>query len=198
MIDTVHTRIWKPFCHLPMPASDSSSDSTVVKQSTGKATFGTVTSDALTGNHVKWTTSTKVVLMQPPDSLLNFLVNSFGSPVQICTEYCCRAGHTFRCHPGYQSGGAIYDWMHVQFKGTPNNQTFVIPCRLAAVVVLEMLTDSSEPYRLVVQCADYPTGINSVLLTEWMMSQTYHIVKPTSVLRPYFVLCSITTDDTAP
>ena len=193
MIDTVYTRIWKPFCHLPLPPSDTLSDPTIVQQSTGKATFGTVTSNALTGHHVKWTTSTKVVLMQPPESLLNFLVNSFGSPVQICTEY-CREGHTFRCHPAYQSGGAIYDWMHVQFKGA-NNQTFVIPCRLAAVVVLEMLADSSEPYRLVVQCADYPTGINSVLLTEWMMSQTYYIVKPSSVLRPCFVIC-ITTDDT--
>ena len=61
MIGTVHTCIWKPFCHLPMPASDSSSNPTVVQQSTGKARFGTVTSEALTGNHVTWTTSTKVV-----------------------------------------------------------------------------------------------------------------------------------------
>jgi hypothetical protein len=102
--------------------------------------------------------------------LLNFLVKSFGAPVRICTEY-CRAGHTYRCHPAYQSNGAIYDWMHVAFK-VANKPTFVIPCRLAAVVVLEMLADSTEPYRLVVQCADYPTDINSVLLTEWTMSQT--------------------------
>ena len=85
--------------------------------------------------------------MQPPDLLLNFIVKSFGSPVRICTEY-CRIGHTYRCHPAYQSGGAIYDWMHVQFKGA-SKQTFVIPCRLAAVVVLEILADSLEPYRLV-------------------------------------------------
>ena len=85
--------------------------------------------------------------------------------------------------------------MHVQFKGA-SKQTFVIQCRLVAVVVLEMLADSLEPYRLVVQCADYPTGINSVLLTKWTMSQTYYIVKPSSVLRPCFVMISITEDDT--
>jgi hypothetical protein len=98
------------------------------------------------------------------------------------------------CHPTYQSGGAIYDWMHVQFNGA-SKQTFVIPCRLAAVVVLEMLADSLEPNRLVVKCADYRTGINSVLLTEWTMSQTYYVIKPSSVLRPCVVI-SITDDDT--
>jgi hypothetical protein len=131
--------------------------------------------------------------MQPADALVNFLVNSFGAPVRICTEY-CRGGDTYRCHPAYQSGAAIYDWMHVEFKGA-NKSTFIVPCRLAAVVVLEMLADTPEPYRLVVQCAEYPTGINSVLLTEWTMSQTYYIVKPSSVLRPCFVIC-ITKDDT--
>ena len=193
MIDTVHTRIWKPFDHLPMPASGNTSDTTSVQQGTGKGTFGTVTSDAVTGNHVTWCTSTKIALMQPADALLNFLVNSFGAPVRICTEY-CRGDDTYRCHPAYQSGAAIYDWMHVEFKGA-NKSSFIVPCRLAAVVVLEMLADTPEPYRLVVQCAEYPTGINSVLLTEWTMSQTYYIVKPSSVLRPCFVIC-ITKDDT--
>jgi hypothetical protein len=103
------------------------------------------TKNTLKGNHVHWTTSTKILLMQPPDLLLNFIVKSFGSPVRICTEH-CRTGHTYRCHPAYRSGGAIsYDWMHVQYKGA-SKQTFVIPCRLAAVVVLKMLADSLEPY----------------------------------------------------
>jgi hypothetical protein len=192
IIDTVcYTGVWKPFCHLLVPASDSANNSTVtIQQSKGNATFGTVT---LTGNHVDWTISTKILLIQPPDLLLNFTVKSFGSPVQICIEY-CRTGHTYRCHPAYQSGGAIYDWMHVQFNGA-SKQIFVIPCRLAAVVVLEMLADSLEPYRLVVQCADCPTGINFVLLTEWTMSKIYYIIKPSSVLRPCFVI-STTDDDT--
>ena len=67
MIDTVYARIWKPFCHLPVPASESATNYTVIQQSTGNATFGTVTGDTLTGNHVDWTTSTKILLMQPAD-----------------------------------------------------------------------------------------------------------------------------------
>jgi hypothetical protein len=131
-----------------VPASDSQNDATFIQQSTGHATFGTATGDGIKGNIKDWNTSTKVVLMNPPYLLLKFIGKSFGSPVQICTKY-CQTGYTYRCHPVYQSGGAIYDWIHVQCISA-SKETFVIPCWLAAVVVL---ADSLEPYRLLVKWA---------------------------------------------
>ena len=61
-------------------------------------------------------------LQRLPTALLKFVTDHFGHLVTLATEY-VRHIYTFRCHPAYQSGGAIYNWMNVKFS---NNS--ICPC----------------------------------------------------------------------
>ena len=83
-------------------------------QSTGKATIGILTRNASNVLHVRWDTKTQATLMQLPLPLLEFVWNTFGPQVRMCTEY-IRDQYTFRCHPAYQSDNPIFDWMNVKF-----------------------------------------------------------------------------------
>jgi hypothetical protein len=69
-------------------------------------------------------------------------------------------------------------------------KTQICPCRLAAVVVNASAT---EPYHLVVQCAQTRTGRDSVLFQEWHWSRTYSVISPSTREGPCFVV-SITDD----
>jgi hypothetical protein len=126
--------------------------------------------------------------MRLPTALLKFLTEHFGLNVCIATEY-VRHLYTFRCHPAYQSGGAVYDWMNVQF-----NDNSICPCRLAAVVVLDDDPNNSERFALVVQAAIKRSHIDSVLFTEWSWSSTYITISPNAIDSPCFVI-SIKDDD---
>jgi hypothetical protein len=108
-----------------------------------------------------------------PTALLHFLTDHFGVNVRLATEY-VRNVFTFRCHPAYQSGSAIYNWMNVKF-----NDNSICPCRLAAVVVLDAL---------VVQAAVKHSHIDSVLFTEWRWSSTYRSISPNTIDSPRFVI----------
>ena len=126
--------------------------------------------------------------------LLQFLCDTFlvggATTVQFCTEYKAN-GQTFRCHPCYQSDGAIYDWMKIDF-GEPHG---IRPSRLAAVVIVEspnhQVQDSQV--KLVVQSVTEMTGVQSVLLMEWYFDDTYHSVSPDRIIAPCFVI-TITHD----
>ena len=128
---------------------------------------------------VEWQSKTKNKLLTIPEALLVYMHKHFGKDVHFCTEY-CRAEYTFRCHPSYQSNYPMYDWMKVRF----NTGSF--PCRLAAVVICDNVPD--DPYRLVVQSTTKQTGVKSVLLTEWYMSDTYYVVYPESIKGSCFVI----------
>ncbi|KAI2493667.1 hypothetical protein MHU86_12067 [Fragilaria crotonensis] len=143
MINAVYTRIWdttKGAANVP--------ENTNPPTSTGKATFGTLTCDFTTGYRLCWHTQTNVSLMHIPDTVLQFLSYQFGSKVHVCTELRHNAS-TYRCHPSFQSGGPVYDWMNVNFKTKTSNRVSVHPCRLTMVVV----TNNLQPIRLVVQKA---------------------------------------------
>ena len=56
----------------------------------------------------------------------------------------------------------------------------VHPCRLAVVVI----TDYTQPFRLVVQRSVHPTGTKSVLLTEWVMSEDFTVIQPEDIDGP--------------
>ncbi len=72
-----------------------------------------------------------------PIPFLKFLCTKFGPKVCICTQY-KRDKFTFRCHPAFQSGSAIHDWMLVKFEteavGNQAAGVDYFPCKLAAVV----------------------------------------------------------------
>jgi hypothetical protein len=111
--------------------------------------------------------------MRLPTALLKFLTEHFGLYARIATEY-VRHLYTFRCHPAYQSGGAVYDWMNVQF-----NDNSICPCRLAALVVLDDDPNNPERFALVVQAAIKRSHIDSVLFygMELVKHLPYHITK---------------------
>jgi hypothetical protein len=82
-----------------------------------------------------------------PTALLQFLTDHFGGNFTLASEYVRRV-YTFQCHPAYQSGSAIYDWMNIKF-----NDNSICPCQLAAVVVLDDNPNNPERFALVVQAA---------------------------------------------
>ncbi len=104
------------------------------------------------------------------------------NPVRFCSEF--RIGNNiFRCHPSFQSDGDMYDWMRADFQGT------VYPCRLAAVIVsTDDDVNANDRLKLVVQRTTCATGINSVLFTEWLWSNEYHVIVPSDVESPCFVV----------
>ena len=78
----------------------------------------------------------------------------------------------------------MYDLITVDFRGT------VYPCRLAAVVVsTDESVNANDGSKLVVQRATTSArGINSVLFTEWLWSSEYHVIVPSNVKSPCFVV----------
>lgn len=140
-----------------------------------------------------WSSTTKVEHLTLPTPLLIFLCEKFGPRVHICTQY-KRDAFTFRCHPAFQSGNAIYDWMLVKFetKADGNQEAGVdyFPCKLVAVVFNKdaVVPNDDDKYRLVVQCTLNRTGVKSVLLTEWWWSPEYVIISPAAIFNPCFVI----------
>ena len=151
--------------------------------STGNATFATLTCDFNTGYTLCWHTQTSVSNMRIPDPVLQSLLCTFGSKVRFCTELVYK-GNTYRCHPSFQSGGPIYDWMNATFYDPKTKSTSICPCRLTAVVI----TEEIQPYRLLVHRGKEPTGVGSVLLTEWFMSDEYDVINPGDIDGPCFVI----------
>ena len=193
MIATMHQRIWKT---TPEPQNDPSVKSETIAENTGRATFGVISQTQhpnIPGHkriEVRWETSSDVSQMHLPVSLLVFICQRFGETVRFCTEY-IRDKYTFRCHPGFQSGSAIYDWMTVKFETNEAGTAFdVFPCRLAAVIVLPTsdTSQAADRYRLVVQCTTERTTTKSVLLTEWLWEEQYHVIEPNTIVGPCFVI----------
>ena len=80
----------------------------------GQATFATVMSvfggtRATSRQYkVEWHSCTDLNILQLPMALLQFLTDHFGVNVRLATKN-VRHVYTFRCHPAYQSGSAIYN-----------------------------------------------------------------------------------------
>ena len=151
-----------------------------IDEGTGNATFGLIQRHVLTGSiEVTWRTTTKIELMTIPTTLVQYLCKEFGNYVEMATEY-VRDKYVFRCHPSYQSSGAIYDWMNVVFEeGT-------YPSKLMAVVVKS--SNHGEGLHLVVQSASRRTHVDSVLFREWDFSEDYYTITPDSIESPVFVI----------
>jgi hypothetical protein len=80
--------------------------------------------------------------------------------------------------------------MTVKFETNEEGTEFdVFPCRLIAVIVMptsDLLR--TDKYRLVVQCTTERTMTNSVLLTEWLWEEQYHVIDPNTTVGPCFVI----------
>jgi hypothetical protein len=74
--------------------------------------------------------------------------------------------------------------MNVKLKNKENNKISIHPSRLAVVVI----TKNLQPFRLIVQCGKEPTGVKSVLLTEWEMSNELTVIEPSDIEGPCFVI----------
>jgi hypothetical protein len=131
---------------------------------------------------ITWETKTDAARMDPPFASSKFMLQEFGNPVQFCSEV--QIGKDiFRCHPSFQSDRAMNDWNRADFQGT------VYLCRLAAVVVsTDDAVNTNDRLKLVVQRTTYATCINSVLFKEWLWSRKYHVIVPSNVQSPCFVV----------
>ena len=186
MIKTVYAEIFKDTETNDTPFKIGMKEETIIGEdscSTGNATFATLTCDFNTGYTLCWHTQTSVSNMRIPDPVLQSLLCTFGSKVHFCTELVYK-GNTYRCHPSFQSGGPIYDWMNATFYDPKTKSTIICPCRLTAVVV----TEEIQPYRLLVHRGKETTGVGSVLLTEWFMSDEYDVINPGDIEGPCFVI----------
>ena len=188
IIDMVHTRIWGSTTAPDDSADEVSDVDSEILQSAGQATLATVTCStsttllSLRKYKIMWHTRTNITMMKLPMPLLHFLMDQFGSPVNLATEY-VRDVYTFRCHHAYQSGCAINDWMNVKF-----DNGCICPCRLAAVVVLDNNPNNPERFRLVVQAAIKRSHEDSVLFTEWSWLPLYQSTSPNTIHAPCFVI----------
>ena len=184
MINAVYTRRWdtshpKVSTTNPVPCIDNQTN----KCGTGNSTFATLTCDYAIGYRLCWHTQTKESLMHILDNVLQYVIHQFGSHVKLCTELKYKTA-TYHCHPSYQSGGPIYDWMNVTFTHANTRATTLRPCRLAVIVV----TKESQTYCLVFQCGARKTGIKSVFLTEWEMSNDFTVIEPCNIDGLCFVI----------
>ena len=193
----VHSQIW-PTSNTENKTKDPDA---AIKESTGNATFCTITRLPQVTNpvrytfHLRWATKTNPALMTIPEPLLQFLCDRFGnSTVRVCTEFKGDV-HTFRCHPCYHSDGPKYDWMLVDFEGYKDNPH---PCWLAAVVLNSAFNNTnpdSKPFQLIVQSTHEQVLEKSyVLLTQWTWSPIYHVIDTDSIVAPCFVV-SIVDDN---
>ena len=107
MINAFYTRIWETSSVETFAATNDQTNSTNLSNSTGRATFATLTCDFATGYRVCWHTQTNVSLMHIPNLVLQFVCNQqFGSHVCLCTEL-RHHNSTYCCHPLFQSGGPV-------------------------------------------------------------------------------------------
>jgi hypothetical protein len=119
IFDIMYSRLWDN----PAPASTNTTANEQVNPqtpNTGRATFASVACVAhphipySKQIRVQWDTETDTARMNPPLALSNFMLKHFGNPVRFCSEI--RIGKDiFRCHPSFQSDGAMYDWMKADF-----------------------------------------------------------------------------------
>jgi hypothetical protein len=150
IIDTMYSRLWDNT--VIGSANTSAKDQVNTKTpTTGRATFARVACfdhSQVPRNKqiaVTWETETDTARMNPPIVLSEFMLQEFANPVRFCSEV--RMGKdVFRCHPSFQSDGAMDDWMRADFRGT------VYPCSLAAVVVsTDESVNAFDRLKLVVQ-----------------------------------------------
>lgn len=193
MIDRVHSRIQDgaPAGHIAYcnaAHSNAELDDIVPLHESTKGASNAVLTCVEDASHnmqrkfqVKWSTQTNVNLMTVDIRLMHYLYDQFGPQVSFCTQY-KRHIYTFRCHPAFNSGRPIYDWMIIKFtKG-------LFPCRLAAVVFMDSTMNPEEPLQLVVQSATSKTKTKSTLFQEWNWSPEYLTVSPSSIEAPCFVI----------
>jgi hypothetical protein len=95
------------------------------------------------------------------------------------------------CHPSYKGEGPWFDWVSIHFEEcTYNGKTYLddnYPCKVLAIIPKQHNTFLDETV-LVVQSAQSRTLNDSVLFTEWLLMDGYHIVPVESVVESLFVL----------
>jgi hypothetical protein len=131
---------------------------------------------------VQWDTETDTARMDPPLALSKIMLEQFGNPVQFCSEFQI-GNNIFRCHPSFQTDGAMYDCMRADFQGTE-----YLCCLAAMIVSTNDDGNANDCLKLVVQRTTCATGINSLLFTEWLWSNKYHVIVPSDVQSPCFVV----------
>jgi len=170
---------------------DDNNNSVTICNSTGRGTFGFASYDHLTKKYsIQWQTKSKAneQSMELPQDLLKHVVEQFGNPVTVCTEF-RRDSLIFRCHPKFQSSLPKYDWMNVCF------DTGIFPCRLALVVINECEETGIKEYQLIVQSTtsktNHPQCNGSVLFTEWNWSSAYLSILPENIVGHCFVVTNL-------
>ena len=99
MIDIYYKRLWKPI-EATAHGATLEDDPSITCDSTGNATFRTVTGVSSRQDRVQWDTTTNASKMHTSEELLDFLCQTILPLVRICTEF-VRNGHTYQYHPNY-------------------------------------------------------------------------------------------------
>jgi hypothetical protein len=199
VINTVYERIFDNPSQSSHKNVAIQSVTSKITQGTNQATSCTIDLEQYTTQpgkitvQVCWSSTTKVEHLTLPIPLLNFLCAKFGPKVHICTQ-CKRDKFTFQCHPAFQSGSSIHDWMLVKFEteavGNQEAGVDYFPCKLADAVLNDDLnvTNNDNKYQLFVQCTVSRTRVKSALLTVWRWLPDYLIISPASISHPCFVI----------
>ena len=192
IINVVYNQIWSIYDDDDnATCASNTSTEKLIEENTGRGTTAYITLDPVPDQigrfqySLSWRTRTNVDLMHLPYALIDFIYRQCNhDKIRICTEL-RRGGHTFRCHPNYQSRGAQNDWLKIMFEDGD------YPCRLCAVIVHDM--DDTIRYQIVVQSALKTTGVKSSLMTEWYFSEQYYLVDTDTISAPCFVITNVSS-----
>jgi hypothetical protein len=169
-------------------------DNDGVVESTNKATHYMLSMNDNSPS-VKWTSATEKHLLSFNMDMAEFILSKFTSSagtvnVHGCTEYVYNR-IAMRCHPSYKGEGPWFDWVSIHFEEcTYDGITYQddnYPCKVLAIIPKQHNTFLDETV-LVVQSAQSRTLNDSVLFTEWLLMDGYHIVPVESVVESLFVL----------
>jgi hypothetical protein len=173
---------------------EDSCDNDGVVESTNKATHYMLSMNDNSPS-VKWTSATEKHLLSFNMDMAEFILSKFTSSagtvnVHGCTEYVYNT-IAMRCHPSYKGEGPWFDWVSIHFEEcTYDGITYPddnYPCKVLAIIPKQHNTFLDETV-LVVQSAQSRTLNDSVLFTEWLLMDGYHIVPVESVVESLFVL----------
>ena len=138
---------------------------------------------------VYWKTRTPIQQMRWPPRMARWILDAYDVN-KICgfTEVALNANTAVRCHPGYQGGEAVYDWVMAKIVGSDDP----VPAQVFAVVNHNNFI-GSQNFDLVVRLARERSNGDSVLFTKWKVDLIFSVIRVSAVVSKVFVVKSTDT-----
>ena len=149
------------------------------------------------GNSIEetWTSKTEKHLLTWDFGVATCIYAHYTGKYHVTTIHCCteyvQQKFRIRCHPSYQGQGPWFDWVCVHFEACTHNGKSIpkgdYPCKLLSIIPKQHNVFLEET-EVVVQRAQFRTGNDSVLFTEWELMAGYHVVSLSKVVDILFTL----------